>query len=196
MDMYVTWQVAGLTLLTAAIGLTTVVVFTRLNGLRSFAKMAPHDFATTVAIGSVLAGTAMTSVPLTQGIAALAGLYVTQRLYRVWRQHGGDQVMDNAPRLLMIGSEVQWPAMRATGVTVDDLRAKLREANVLRYDQIRAVVFETTGDIAVLHGDVDGPRLDPDLLAGVDDVELEGDMPDGWAVEHPTDESPLSEPEP
>jgi uncharacterized membrane protein YcaP (DUF421 family) len=36
-------------------------------------------------------------------------------------------------------------------VTEDDLRSKLRQANVLKRDQIRAVVFEATGNIAVMH---------------------------------------------
>jgi len=41
--------------------------------------------------------------------------------------------------------------LKATKVTPDDLRAKLREANVTDYRQIKAVVLETTGDISVLH---------------------------------------------
>ena len=45
-----------------------------------------------------------------------------------------------------------------------DLVAKLREANVLDFSSVRAVVFEATGDISVLHGE--GP-LDERLLAGV-----------------------------
>jgi len=36
-------------------------------------------------------------------------------------------------------------------VTESDLRAKLHEANVFEPSQVFAVVFETTGDIAVLH---------------------------------------------
>ncbi|MDO6471263.1 YetF domain-containing protein [Maribacter sp. 1_MG-2023] len=31
--------------------------------------------------------------------------------------------------------------------------AKLREANVLQLSQVKAVIFETTGDISVLHSD-------------------------------------------
>ena len=37
-------------------------------------------------------------------------------------------------------------------MTEADLRAKLREANVLAMDEIRAVVMESTGDVSVLHG--------------------------------------------
>lgn len=193
MDLFITWQVAGLVLATAAVGLTTVVVLARLHGLRSFAKMAPHDFATTVAIGSVLAGTAMASVPLFQGMAALVGLFLAQRLYQRWRVHGGGRFIDNTPVLLMRGETVQWQALHTTGVTTDDLRAKLREANVLHYGQIRAVVLESTGDIAVLHGSDDETLLDPDLLADVRGVDADDDPPESWIRQEGHD-SPLLRP--
>ena len=44
--------------------------------------------------------------------------------------------------------------------------AKLREANVTRFEQIHAVIAETTGDISVLHGPPD-ETLDTGLLDGV-----------------------------
>ncbi len=39
--------------------------------------------------------------------------------------------------------------------TEDDVRAKVREADVQNYDQVLAVVLETTGDISVVHGDTE-----------------------------------------
>lgn len=195
MDLLITWQTAGLVLVTAAVGLTTVIVLARLHGLRSFAKMAPHDFATTVAIGSVLAGTAMASVPLLQGLVALLGLFLAQRVFQRWRLHGGDAFVDNDPVVLMRGVEVQWAALHSTGVTIDDLRSKLREANVLSYEQVRAVVLETTGDISVLHGDVDGPRLDPDLLDDVRGVDPQDDPPTSWQRHEERATSPLVPPD-
>lgn len=195
MDFFITWQVAGLLLVTALAGLTTVIALARLLGLRSFAKMAPHDFATTVAIGSVLAATAMSSVPLFQGMVALVGLFLAQWLYQRWRMRGGERFVDNDPVLLMRGEDVQWAAMQAVGVTVDDLRSKLREANVLSYGQVRAVVMEGTGDIAVLHGDAGGQRLDPDLLRDVVGVAAKGAAPECWISEGDQGESPLVPPD-
>ena len=53
--------------------------------------------------------------------------------------------------------------LETTKVTASDVRAKLREANVTDWSQVRAVVLETTGDVSVLHGET----LDPTLLEGV-----------------------------
>lgn len=40
-----------------------IIIFTRINGLRTFSKMSSFDFAVTVAIGSVIASTAATKGP-------------------------------------------------------------------------------------------------------------------------------------
>jgi len=57
--------------------------------------------------------------------------------------------------------------LRAVRMTEDDLYAKLREANVTRWDQVRAVVMESTGDVSVLHADPEAPPLEAGLLHGV-----------------------------
>ncbi len=68
----------------------------------------------------------------------------------------------------MAGNQVLHDHLSRARVTEDDIRGKLREANVLNYGQIRAVVMEQTGDISVLHGDDD---FDPSLLSDVIGVE-------------------------
>jgi len=59
---------------------------------------------------------------------------------------------------------ITWPSKCRSRVTEDDVRAKLREANVFNYHEVEAVVLETTGDVSVLHG---GSNFDNDLLADV-----------------------------
>jgi uncharacterized membrane protein YcaP (DUF421 family) len=86
-------------------------------------------------------------------------------------------LVDNPPLLLMAGAQVLHDNLRRARVTEADLRAKLREANVLHPGQVRAVVFESTGDLSVLHGPADGPPLHPALLAGVRDAERLRDAP-------------------
>jgi uncharacterized membrane protein YcaP (DUF421 family) len=53
----------------------------------------------------------------------------------------------------MDGDTVLKENMRKARVSESDLRSKLREANITRLSQIKAVVFETTGDISILHAD-------------------------------------------
>ena len=45
--------------------------------------------------------------------------------------------------------------LKKARVTESDLRGKLREANVIQLSEVRAVIFETTGDVSVLHSNPD-----------------------------------------
>lgn len=149
-----------------------LILWTRTMGLRSFSKMSGFDFAITVAMGSLVAATVGAPTPsLAQGATAISSLFLLQwavASLRV-RRAGVRRAVDNEPILLMDGGTMIEANMRSAGVTEADLLAKLREANVLNRDQIRAVVFESTGDVSVLHT-MDGDDVAFDrsmLLSGV-----------------------------
>lgn len=42
--------------------------------------------------------------------------------------------------------------LKKARLTENDVLAKLREANVLQFSDVRAVILEATGDVSVLHG--------------------------------------------
>lgn len=142
-----------------------VIVATRIAGLRSFSKMSSFDFAMTVAIGSLIATAASGQGSLATVLIGMVVLYASQFLVARLRRQGllGGAV-DNTPLLLMDGDRILHDNLARAGITLDDLHGKLRESNVLEYGQVRAAVFETTGDVSVLHGD---GELDPVLLRDV-----------------------------
>jgi len=168
------WYEALLILLSVIGIYYAVILYTRIFGLRSFSKMSSFDFAATVAVGSTMASTITTSTPtLAHGAIALFCLYlvqwVTARL-RI-RLPGASKAVDNTPVVLMAEGELCEDAMHAAQISAGDIYSKLREANVLRLAEIRAVVLETTGNISVLHGNPEGPPLDSELLMGVEGAE-------------------------
>ncbi|MGA8855511.1 MAG: YetF domain-containing protein [Christiangramia sp.] len=146
-----------------------IILFTRIFGKRSFSKMSSFDFAMTVAVGSMIASTVLTkSVSLFQGIAGLFFIYLLQLVaayFRRWKKF--QNLIDNTPLLLMDGSEILSKNLRKARVTESDLRSKLREANVLKLEQVKAVIFETTGDIVVLHTSEEKIAIDEWLLHDV-----------------------------
>lgn len=146
-----------------------IVVYVRLAGLRTFAKMSSFDFASTIAIGSILASVVMnTGTSLLKGAVALGTILLFQQLYAglKFRSNTFEDAAENDPVLLMDGTTFLEANMKKTGVSRSDLIAKLREANVIRLTQVKAVVLETTGDISVLHQESDAP-MDDLLLEGV-----------------------------
>ena len=157
------------TILTA-IGIVYVIALTRLVGLRSFSKMTNFDFVITVASGTVLAGMGRATdwQGFTQAAVVMFALFVVQFVIAKVRKKSEtfEEAIQNDPVLLMIDGRFCTEAMRQTRVSRSDIIAKLRESNTMSFDEVRAVVLETTGDISVMHG----PNLDPAILEGVDDA--------------------------
>lgn len=163
------WQTLLLVAI-ATIGIyVALIVFSRLAGLRSFSEMTNFDMAATVAFGSIMATTAVTtSTSLLSGAVGLAVLFAIQWLLaQVRRIRGADRVVDSGPLLLMKGGRFIPEHLAMAQVTQNDLRGKLREAGVTRYDQVGAVVMEATGVVSVLvHGPDDLP-MEPDLFSSI-----------------------------
>lgn len=158
------------------VGISTIVIYiglifyTRLTGLRSFSKMSAFDFAMTVAVGSLFASTVSQPSPsILLGLFTLLFLFAGQWTIAKLREENTwvSSLTDNTPVLLMRDGEFMYENMKRTKVSKADLHAKLREANVLNYEQVRAVVFETTGDVSVLHSDDASASLSSELLEGV-----------------------------
>ena len=143
-------------LLLTAMGMVWVVVLVRINGLRSFSKMTNFDFVMTVAVGSLLASASQTNnwEAYLQAMIAMATLFLVQSVTARMRRQSDtiEAVMQNTPVILMRNGQIIESALAETRVARSDLMAKLREANVLDIQQVKAVVLETTGDISVLHG--------------------------------------------
>ncbi|WP_172839522.1 YetF domain-containing protein [Sulfitobacter alexandrii] len=98
-------------------------------------------------------------------MAALFGFQAI--LSRLRQGHAGVRsLMDNSPLLIMRGETILDDNLRHAKMTRADLYAKLREANVLRLDEVRVAVLEQTGDVSVLHGK---REVEVCLLEGVRD---------------------------
>ncbi len=154
-------------LILGPVSLLWIAAVVRLIGLRSFSKMTAFDFVTTVATGSLLgaAATARDWLGFIVPSGAMLALLGTQAIIAEMRIHSIRwlKIIENEPLLLMREGLMDKPAMKKARVTEDDLLAKLREANVLKLSEVRAVALETTGDISVLHGE----ELDESLLESV-----------------------------
>lgn len=146
-----------------------VILLTRLNGKRSFSKMSSFDFAMTIAVGSVIASTLILStVSFVEGAIGLVALFGLQyiisrlRLLPVFKS-----LTDNSPLYIMKGSKVLHENLKKARISEDDLKSKLREANVIRLEQVKAVVLEATGDVSVLHTEADF-EVDEWIISDVD----------------------------
>lgn len=170
-----TWTFASLpilikVLLSILVIFTVIIVITRISGLRTFAKMSSFDFASTIAMGSILASVVInTNQSLLKGGVALAGIVAFQSFFAFMTRKFKilDRWFTNAPMLLMYQGEILLENLSKTNVGEDDLIAKLREANAMNFAEVHAVILESTGDMSVLHS-ADKSTFDARLLQGVD----------------------------
>ncbi|WP_107037253.1 DUF421 domain-containing protein [Brumimicrobium mesophilum] len=137
---------------------TIIIVITRIFGLRTFAKMSSFDFASTIAVGSVLASIILNSdQSLLKGGIALTTIIAFQTIFSflVRKVDTFNQLFTNKPQVIMWKGEILYDALKKCNVGEDDLIAKLRESNVHDFSEVKAVIFESTGDVSVLHNDQD-----------------------------------------
>jgi uncharacterized membrane protein YcaP (DUF421 family) len=155
----------------SAIGVYLAVIFlTQLAGKRSFTKMSSFDFAMTISIGAMIATTVLSpSVSLLQGVTGLAAIFLLEILSNFFRKRFAfyRRTVDNQPMFLMKGAEILWENLEKARITEGDLRAVLRRNNVLKVSQVKAVVFESTGDISVLKSAENDPGPEEWLLEDV-----------------------------
>lgn len=136
-----------------------LIIYVRIAGLRTFAKMTSFDFATTIAIGSILASVSISpTYSIGDGGVALASIICFQIIFAFLQRTSNffKKAATNAPLLLMKDGVILEKNLAKSNLVHSELMAKLREANVLRFQDVKAVVFESTGDVSVLHKTGDG----------------------------------------
>jgi len=146
-----------------------VIILTRIIGLRTFAKFTAYDFAFTIAIGSIISSMLTSSTSIVHGSIAISSLLVLTFIFSFLQKKlpGLKTMISNKPLLLMDKKEILFKNLKKARIEKSQLIAKLREANVLDFSQIEAVVLESTGDISVLHSSNNEISLDDKLLEGV-----------------------------
>ncbi len=148
----------------------SIIVVSKLAGLRTFAKMSNVDFAATIAIGSIIASVIMNSdQSWIKGSVAIASIISLQLISSYLKRNSKvyEQLTSNQPVELLRDGEVSYDHLKETGVSYSDLMAKLREANAFNISNVYSVVLETTGDISVLHSNDDDIMLSQDVMTGV-----------------------------
>jgi uncharacterized membrane protein YcaP (DUF421 family) len=116
-------------------------------------------------MGSLLAAISISGSSLVDGLVAAATLLGVQVVVALARSRLSlGPLIDNDPLMLMVGPEFIDENLKKARVTKNDIRAKLREANVGNYGEVRYVVLESTGDVSVIHGE---GVLEPDIVCDV-----------------------------
>ena len=146
------WDTLAQGALRAVLAYAAVVVFVRVSGNRTLAKMRAFDFLVTVALGTLLATTIIdTSVPLSRGLTMIGLLILLQWIVaRLGVQSRGfDRLVTNQSVVLYANGDHDRAAMRKARITFDEIESAIRQAGVSDRAQVREVRLETSGEMSV-----------------------------------------------
>jgi uncharacterized membrane protein YcaP (DUF421 family) len=130
-----------------------VVVLIRLSGKRTLSKWNAFDFVVTVAYGSILATTVLsTRTSLLQGILGV-GVLIALQFLLTWlavRTPAIQHLIKGEPQLLLFEGEFLIEALKRERVTKGEVMAAVRSEGISALEEIHAVVLETDGSFSVI----------------------------------------------
>ncbi|MGF7159637.1 uncharacterized membrane protein YcaP (DUF421 family) [Rhodoligotrophos appendicifer] len=130
-----------------------LIVLLRLTGKRTLSKMNAFDLVVTVALGSTLASTLMSSdVALLEGLLAFTVLCLLQYLI-TWtslRWAWVQGLVKAEPSMLFFRGAFLGEMLRRERVTEEEILAAIRAQGHSELSGIEAVVLETDGSFSVL----------------------------------------------
>lgn len=150
-----------------------ILVVTRIFGLMTFAKITSIDFASTIAIGSVIATIVLNNNhSILKGTISLFLIVAVQFLLSLLMRKSKymRSILTNKPKLLVLNGKILHKNLATSNISEDDLIARIRTANVKDLNSIKAVVLESTGDVSVIHG-TSNSEISDKILQGVEKFE-------------------------
>lgn len=162
------WDALRRTAVLTVFAYLSLVLFLRISGKRTLAKMNAFDFVVTIALGSTLASILISnSVALAQGVLALS-LLIALQFAVAWsstRTRWFRRLVKSEPALLVRRGQLLEAALRRERVTTDEVLAAIRSHGALSLEDVEAVVLETDGSFSVIRQTEDAS--DASALANV-----------------------------
>ncbi|MEJ8570244.1 DUF421 domain-containing protein [Microbaculum marinum] len=149
------WEGLARTLVVGILAYSCLVLFLRISGKRTLAKLNAFDLVVTVALGSTLAAVLLQkSIPLAEGALALALLIVMQLCvtFLSVRWRGFSKAVRSEPALLVRDGELCLQAMRRERITEGEIDSAVRSSGAANLSSEHTVILESDGSISVVTG--------------------------------------------
>lgn len=147
------WDSLWRTFVVGILAYIALIVFLRISGKRTLAKMNAFDFVVTVALGSTLATVLLSkSVALAEGALAFA-LLIGLQFIVTWssaRAPWIKKLVTGEPRMLLYQGNYLPHEMKIARVTRDEILASVRSGGHADLTEVEAVVLETDGTFSVV----------------------------------------------
>lgn len=146
------WEGIVRTILVGVLAYVLLVVFLRISGKRTLAKLNAFDLVVTVALGSTLSAILLQeSVALAEGAAALALLICVQYIvtFTSVRWAGFARVIRSEPALLARNGSYCEMTMRRERITASEALSAVRASGGSEIGEVEALILESDGTMSV-----------------------------------------------
>jgi uncharacterized membrane protein YcaP (DUF421 family) len=147
------WQGIVRTIVVGALAYATLVLFLRISGKRTLAKLNAFDLVVTVALGSTLSAVLLQeSIALAEGAVALALLIGMQYLvtFTSVRWNAFARAVRSEPTLLVRRGSLCERAMLSQRVTQAELESAVRASGGKSLRDVECLVLESDGTLSVV----------------------------------------------
>ncbi len=147
------WEGIVRTVLVGVLAYACLVLFLRISGKRTLAKLNAFDLVVTVALGSTLSAILLQqSIGLAKGATALALLILMQYLvtFLSVRSSSFARFVRSEPALLARDGAFCREAMRRQRITEEEVTSAIRSNGARGVEATSAVILESDGTISVV----------------------------------------------
>lgn len=149
--MFQGWHGVIRTITVGTLAYVILVLFLRISGKRTLAKLNAFDLVVSVALGSTLAAVILQQdVPLAEGVVALALLIALQFLvtFASVRWSAFARAIRSEPTLLVRNGVFCHAAMKRQRITEDEAMSAIRSAGGERIETVRTLILESDGTLS------------------------------------------------
>lgn len=151
--MGASWYMVGVVVATTTATYLTAIAMVRLAGRRTVAQLSAFDAVVTIALGSLLATTAVSdSTTYLEGATAFATLLLLQVIVAWARRRVGAlrRLLEFEPEIVVRNGDTELPGGLGTSQLSDaELRSLLREKGFFDTSDVVLAVLEPTGSLSV-----------------------------------------------
>lgn len=147
------WSAIMRTVFVGTLAYVVLLLFLRISGKRTLAKLNAFDLVVTVALGSTLSAIILQeSIALAEGVAALALLILLQFLVTFWsvRSTRFASAIRSEPALLARNGQFCKDAMRRERITEDEALSAVRASGAQDIAQVQSLILESDGTLSVV----------------------------------------------
>lgn len=159
------WAALGRTLVAGLCAYIAIVIFLRISGKRTLAKMNAFDLVVTIALGSTLSTVLLSKeVPITEGLLGMGLLILLQWIVAsiTLRSRFARKLLKSQPAEVFSNGRFREDQMRSERLGEDEIRAAIRNSGYADMAKIASVVLETDGSFSIIERR-DEPPVDPAL---------------------------------